>query len=121
MFVYNGLVLDEHLTFEFYDICAKETIFAVRTDDDCGGESGRWIQTSRDSEFFDEMMNCMLNCSTRRESMRLRDLSILRREQNRRRFGSNIFVPVSSFRVVHETSLPCKSTELCASPLPVLW
>jgi hypothetical protein len=123
-FVYNGMRIDDNCSFEFYGIQTSETLVALSENSDPVRQVARWIQTSRDSETFDSLINSMMNASTRGESMRLRDISMLKKEMDRRR---GLRCVTSAEKMIHRrvhrdiTQVTEKAEAISTEPLPVPW
>jgi hypothetical protein len=124
IFIYNGEVLNENFSFESYEIQNAEIVVAIPEIASTSQQSFRWIQISRDSEAFSSIINSMMNCSTHRESMRLRDIVLMKKEMSRRRCPEMFSSPASSaFARVSQckTDITEKADEISTDPLPVVW
>lgn len=122
-YIYDGQVLDLNRTFDFYQVGNSDSIIAV-PESDSVAQTGRWIQASRDSEAFDALMNSMMQLSTRRESMRLRDLAIRRKELHTRRELHSLSA-VSQLPGPEQprqtTNVTGRADRLSTDPLPECW
>jgi hypothetical protein len=123
-FVYNGMMNDDNCSFKFYGIQTSHTLVALSENSDSVRQVARWIQTSRDSETFDSLINSIMNASTRGESMRLRDISMLKKAIGRRRgFRCVTSAEKMMHRRVHHdvTQVTEKAEAISTEPLPVPW
>jgi hypothetical protein len=123
-FLYNGVLIDEGSSFAFSRIENWDTIVALPESSEPGRQVDRWKQSSRDSERLNSLVNSMMNLTTRRESMRLRDPSLMKKELGRKGRLVNTApqeMPMSSIARQTATVATAKADQLSTQPLPVLW
>jgi hypothetical protein len=81
-FVYNGVLLNDAMTFSFYRIRELETIVVVPIPT----EIEKWAQLTQDADAFQERIQFILNEETARETARIRDLMLTKLERRPRPF-----------------------------------
>jgi hypothetical protein len=124
IFVDSGMTIDTNWSFECYGIQTSETLVALPENSDAVRQVGRWIQTSRESEAFDSLINSMINAPTRGESMRLRDVALMKKEMSRRHYLNRVSsVENQVHPTVHcdVTQVTDKADNVSTAPLPTLW
>jgi hypothetical protein len=118
------MVINEDFSFDFYTIEDRDTIVALPESSDPVRQFGRWAQSSRDSEAFNSLVNSIMNLTTRRESMRLRDLAVIKKELARKgRFLNKVprERPILSVVRPCATVATARADQVSTQPLPVLW
>jgi hypothetical protein len=80
-FIFNGIELQEDMTFESYGIRDGDSIVALPMDGpDALYTAAQWLNLTRDADSFNESLQWFLNPTTSAEGARLRDLQLMRLE-----------------------------------------
>jgi hypothetical protein len=124
LFVYKGEILDWNRCIAEYRIQPNDTVVVIQGS--CDRESPivtHWLRMSRDGESFETRVAGLLDTTTRRETMRLRDLAIMRRDG----FGRRPWRPRMALldpprmRDTTQTTITGLAAEMSTGPLPVMW
>jgi hypothetical protein len=81
-FIYQGQLMDGGRTFQFYGVTPNTPIIALRECEANNAVLDRWLEFSFENELFDSQIESVMNTTTRREVMRLRDVALLRRQMH---------------------------------------
>jgi hypothetical protein len=84
--LFNGLELDERMTFEWYGVQDGDALVVVSRSDCDFPHACAWINLSRDREGFNDSIQWIVDIRTANESARLRDLRQIRFDHNARAF-----------------------------------
>ncbi|OHT11804.1 hypothetical protein TRFO_18585 [Tritrichomonas foetus] len=125
-FVANGQILNENLTFWYYQIHAGDIIVAAPNTTD-KSDISKWLSHTREAESFTDRISSIIDPRTSREAARLRDFQMSRMERKPRCFrklstsiknqnqcvtaspGLNLVIPDRNLE------------EPSCDPLPVFW
>jgi hypothetical protein len=125
-FLFNGILLSDSNSFDFYGIREQDFLLALPIPPEAAYTSG-WISLSQDTESFKERLECLLNRGTASEVARIRDQQFTKIERRPRTFrrltascqGGLEFPPpeTQSSAMVIARSDDAPSV----APLPILW
>jgi hypothetical protein len=85
-FIYQGQLLWKTSSFDSYRVEPNSTIIAVEGSEKNSLNLDRWLRLSSEFDGLDSTIESLMNPRTRREAMRLHDLTALRRELRPRRW-----------------------------------
>jgi hypothetical protein len=122
--IFNGQMLDDHHTIEFYGIQPNDSIVAIPTAPE-EDQTAHWMKITRDADAFEDAVHALSIRTSRREAFRLNDLRALRLESYPRAFRRVCREwPSSGISATAEktsTKIPLKSSIIQEEPLPVCW
>jgi hypothetical protein len=129
IFIHNGDALDRDRSFTSCGVKSAATIIGIpdsESQESLPSNVDRWKILTRSSDSFGEFVRQLMSQSTRGESLRIRDVKMMRMEahaeKSRRaqnRWAANrdqVYVPTFQTSVV-----PPKAFQLPANPMPYLW
>jgi hypothetical protein len=128
-FIYNGETLDPQCTFLSYGIKDSETVIALRgsvVDGLRPSAMNHWQNITRSSDFFGEFVQSLMSPSSRKESLRMRDLAIMKLDSSPRR-RRQLFQRAEQngkeepFVCFGTSVISENADKLCTDPLPILW
>jgi hypothetical protein len=127
-FIHHGALLRMDHTLEYYGVKDGDTIIAVvelPQSSVLPSLVDRWLTLTRTSDSFSDRVRSLMTPTSRRESLRLRDLAMLRAENSRtrnRRLVRRFFERSYREDEQAENSVIAEnSAELSAEPLPKCW
>jgi hypothetical protein len=118
-FVFGGQLLSAAHSFEFYHMCNRDSLVAVRSE----SSLVRWLKVTEQSDDFTALMQCAVNPKARIEFLKLQDLRRMRME-SRPRTMRRLKQTLSSRGlegIRTETVVPDRPTDVSRDPLPELW
>jgi hypothetical protein len=124
--IFNGQMLSDAQTIDFYDIQSGDSLVALSSGN-CPADAARWLQFTHDFDTFTNCIQSMTNQISRKESMRLRDLRGLKWELRPRGFRKlcceEIFLKNKHGSGINSvpTVIPKDATAVSDTPLPVCW
>lgn len=83
-FMFNGQILLENFSFEFYGVKPYDIVVVVHQAQ--RDDPARWLSLTRDNESFADRISSIINQKTAREAARLRDFQLLRMERKPKTF-----------------------------------
>jgi hypothetical protein len=87
IYIFAGMELAEEKTFSYYGIAEGDSIIALPRNDPAPiCRTHLWLNSTRDTDNFNECVCSLLNPATSAEAARLRDLAAMRRESRGRWF-----------------------------------
>jgi hypothetical protein len=127
-FIYKGELLNLNLPFSAYGVQESQTIVAIPQPPPESLLPSRfdyWKRITRDGDHFADFVQRLMSTSSRRESLRMRDVAIMRAESNPRRFKRMSQRFSDKLDALGSTQIPSVIGEpvvdLPTDPLPVLW
>ena len=83
-FLFNGQILLENFSFEFYGIKPLDIVVIVQQSQQ--DDSTKWISLTKDNDSFTDRISSIINQKTSREAARLRDFQLIRMERKPKTF-----------------------------------
>jgi hypothetical protein len=120
--IFNGILLSDENTVEFYQLHTNDSLVAIPSASD-PPITNHWMMTTRDADAFADSVNGILNPDLRKEMARLRDRAMIRCELRRRAFRRLIGQKTLRWQCIpstYPTTIPDPPSELSNSPLPTL-
>ena len=124
-FLYNGQLLLENLSFEFYGIKPRDVLVIIQSNQP--SDSSRWLSLTRDTDSFTDRISSIINQKTSREAARLRDFQLVRMERKPRTFRKLCFAKMSRIGETTQchnttTSISFETPDMPSTdPLPSFW
>lgn len=128
VFVFNGCVLNENNTFNYYGLDDESTI--VILDNNAKNiANNKWISLSEHKNSFNERVKTFLDPKFRSEILRIRDMKFSRLDIQPRKYrklsafisAETMSVPEETQRQISSTTIPLKLDEPSFAPLPFSW
>jgi hypothetical protein len=128
-FIFNGEVLNLDSTLGSYGIRNFDTIVGVPEPDAQGNLPTKvdyWRNVTKTSDSFGEFVKDLMTPSVRKESLRMRDLAMMKVESNPMRYRKmkqryQGRPDQQSAGIVGESVVTANALQLSTEPLPILW
>jgi hypothetical protein len=122
--IFNGQLLNEKCTLEFYNLQPNDLIVALPANPGAG-QMERWMRITRDSDTFGDAVRSLLNQKSRTECLRLQDLRAARTELRprlyRRLCDAERNAPGLLTSRTSATVIPDQRPNASTEPLPACW
>jgi hypothetical protein len=123
-FIFNGQLLEDNCTLDFYNIQPNDSIVALPSNPGTG-QVERWMRITRDADAFSDCVRSLVSKKSRSESLRLHDLRAMRIESRprvyRRLCEAERNAPMLSSGKTCPTVVPGREKEVSTAPLPMCW
>jgi hypothetical protein len=124
--VHEGVILDLNASFAYYGVKSADVVVALDISDVGHDRVNHWLRVTRSSDHFQEMIQGLMNVTTRKQVLRIRDFAWAKVETNPRRLRRMMtsFQQSNPFHDVHprERSVIAEpAMEPSTAPLTAFW